>query len=254
MKILIADDDRSVRLAVAEILQAEGYACCHAEDGVEVLIKLGAEQPDMLILDIMMPGMNGFDVCSAIREKEEYRKMPILMLSAKGDFVDKSVGFRFGANDYLVKPFEPAELCAHVRALLKRSKVEKDTSADIELSKVPKSGGNNGEGTERDTSIIRCGDLEIFLNRYEVRLKGKKVPMTGKEFEILSFLASSPDDVFTREEILSFLWGRDSLQKDLTTVTVFVRKIREKIEEDPSNPKYIQTVWRVGYKFCKGPW
>jgi DNA-binding response OmpR family regulator len=238
MKILIADDDKSVRTGVAQVLQAEGYACCYASDGLDVLAKLPAEKPDLLILDIMMPGMNGFDVCSTIREKEETRDLPVLMLSAKGDFVDKSVGFRFGASDYLVKPFEAEELCMHVRALLKNAKTARKEER-------PASGGPEAEG------VIRAGDLEIYLNRYEVRRRGEKIPLTSKEFEILSFMASAPGDVFTREEILSFLWGQDSLQKDLTTVTVFIRKIREKIEDDPSNPRYIQTVWRVGYKFCR---
>ncbi len=252
MKILIADDDKSVRTGVAQILQGEGYTCCYASDGLEVLGKVDAEKPDLLILDIMMPGMNGFDACNKLREREKKsgKHLPILMLSAKGDFVDKSVGFHFGADDYLVKPFEAEELCVHIRALLKNAVPQSDGQ--------PGTGGTGGAGSAQgneqkpatDKDVIRAGDLEIFLNRYEVRRGGELIPLTGKEFEILSFMASSPGDVFTREEILSFLWGADSLQKDLTTVTVFIRKIREKIEEDPSNPQYIQTVWRVGYKFC----
>lgn len=237
MKILIADDDKSVRTGVAQILQGEGYLCCYASDGLDVLAKTEAEKPDLLILDIMMPGMNGFDVCSLIREKEGGEHLPILMLSAKGDFVDKSVGFRFGADDYLVKPFEAEELCVHVRALLKKfSGGVSEKTAEVK----PEEAG----------PVIRAGDLEIYLNRYEVRRAGELIPLTSKEFEVLSFMASSPGDVFTREEILSFLWGADSLHKDLTTVTVFIRKIREKIEEDPANPKHVLTVWRVGYKFC----
>lgn len=244
MKIMIADDDTSVRTGIGQILEEEGYLCCYAGDGLDVLAKIGAEKPDLLILDVMMPGINGFDVCQQLRTRGEL--LPIIMLSAKGDFVDKSVGMRCGADDYMVKPFDAAELCMHIRANLSK----KRTSREFELWLKPERTGMMRMPQSGEQDMIEVGDLRIYLNRYEAFLRGKKVNLTGKEFEILAFMASHPGEVFTREQILNFLWGEDN-SKDLNTVTVFIRKIREKIEDDPPKPRYILTVWRVGYKFCQ---
>ncbi len=243
-KIMIADDDSSVRLGIGQILEAEGYRCCYADDGLDVLAKVGVEKPDLLILDVMMPGVNGFDVCQQLRTKGEL--LPIMMLSAKGDFVDKSVGMRCGADDYMVKPFDPEELCTHVKANLSK----KRTTKEFELWLKPERTSRARMAQNAHEDVIKIGDLEIYLNRYEAFKRGEKVNLTGKEFEIVAFMASHPGEVFTREQILNFLWDEGN-SKDLNTVTVFIRKIREKIEDDPPRPRYIQTVWRVGYKFCK---
>ena len=192
---------------------------------------LASEHPDLLLLDVMMPGMNGFDVCMKIREQG--RRIPIIFLSAKGDIVDKSIGFKAGGDDYVVKPFSPDELLLRIEAHLRRHK------SDLAFAKAVSREGSN-----------KTGDLEIFFNRYEVRLRGEPVDLTAKEFEILALLASSPGQVFTRNQIYEHIWGRDS-SVDENSITVFMRKIREKIEDNPSQPKYLLTVWRVGYKFAE---
>ena len=157
-----------------------------------------------------------------------------MFLSAKGDIVDKSIGFKMGADDYLVKPFQPEELSLRVRAHLRR----KGSSGEEERTPAPKKHRS-----------YQVGDLELMFGRYEVRLKGKPVSLSSREFELLELLASDPGSVFTRDQIMEHVWG-DKDATDPNSVTVFVRKIREKIEEDPSKPRYLITVWRVGYKIA----
>jgi two-component system response regulator VicR len=229
MKIMLADDDESIRMVVEHIVKQDGFDFCFACDGAEALEIFLTEQPDLLILDVMMPGINGFDVCADLRKQGN--NIPIIFLSAKGDIVDKSVGFKLGADDYLVKPFSSLELSLRIEALLRRCNPEQEEN-------IPES-----------KEIIKTGDLEIYLNLYEVKLSGKHVDLTAKEFEILSYMAQCPRKIFTRKQLLDHIWGEDNYI-DLNSITVFVRRIREKIEEDPSKPKYLQTVWRVGYKFC----
>ena len=215
MNIMLADDDEGLRQVIERIVVEDGYDFCCAGTGSEALALYEAEHPDLVILDVMMPELNGFDVCSELRKRGS--KVPVLFLSAKGDIVDKSVGFKTGADDYLVKPFSPVELSLRIGAL--------------------------------PASRIAIGDVEVLLDSYEVRVRGKAVDLTSKEFEIVALLASSPGKVFTREQILEHIWGQSS-DTDLRSITVFVRKIREKIEDNPSTPRYLLTVWRVGYKFC----
>lgn len=210
---------------------AEPYKVMLIDDDKSVHGMLDEEHPDLLLLDVMMPGMNGFDVCTKIREQG--RRIPIIFLSAKGDIVDKSLGFKAGGDDYVVKPFSPDELLLRIEAHLRRHK------SDLAFAKAVSREGSN-----------KTGDLEIFFNRYEVRLRGEPVELTAKEFEILALLASSPGQVFTRNQIYEHIWGRDS-SVDKNSITVFMRKIREKIEDNPSQPKYLLTVWRVGYKFAE---
>ena len=195
---------------------------------MRVFSMLEKERPDLLILDVMLPGINGFDLCREIREARY--QMPIIFLSAKGDIVDKSIGFRAGADDYLVKPFAPQELSLRVEALFRRFRKETE------------------ENCLERKDVARFGELEIFFNRYEARIQVKKVDLTSKEFEILAYMASHPGQVFTRQQILEHIWGKEN-ENDINTITVFIRKIREKIEPNPAKPRYIQTVWRVGYKF-----
>lgn len=231
MKILLIDDDTSIQSLLERVLTAEGYEFVGALSGTEGLALLETEKPDLLLLDIMLPGTNGFDLCSRIRE--EGRRIPIIMLSAKGDIVDKSIGFKAGCDDYVVKPFNSDELLLRIEANIRRHK------EDLQFIKPVNKGGS-----------VKTGDLEIFFDHYEAQLKGEKLNLTSKEFEILALLATHPGKVFTRAQIYENIWGTAS---DITedSITVFIRRIREKIEVNPSEPVYLLTVWRVGYKFAE---
>lgn len=230
-KVMLIDDDESLHVLMRRIVEDAGYAFCASFDGEEGLTLLADEKPDLLLLDVMMPGMNGFEVCRRMRE--DGRRIPIIFLSAKGDIVDKSIGFKAGGDDYVVKPFSPDELLLRIEAHLRRHK------DDLAFAKAV-----NREGS------ATTGDLEVFFNQYEARLHGRKVDLTAKEFEILALLAANPGQVFTRAQIFEHIWGVDS-EVDESSITVFMRKIREKIEENPSQPQYLLTVWRVGYKFAE---
>lgn len=232
MKIMAADDEENILLMIKHIVLKDGYEFCSVSSGEAVLAQMEVEKPDLVILDVMMPGLNGFQVCEQIRKRK--KKIPIIFLSAKGDIVDKSIGFNAGGDDYIVKPFDPLELSLRIGALIRRVHGEED----METSYL-----------EREGSAV-FDDLEFFFNRYEVKRRGVNVGLTSKEFEILALLASHAGQVFTRQQILEHIWGDDS-GADSNSVAVFIRKIREKIEEDPAKPKYLLTVWRVGYKFYK---
>lgn len=232
-KVMLIDDEEELHEAVASLLVAHGLEYVGARTGAEGLQRLEQEQPDLLLLDVMLPGMNGFDVCKRIRE--EGNRIPIIFLSAKCDIVDKSVGFGAGGDDYVTKPFDATELMLRIDANIRRHKDALDFA-----------GSRNREGT------ARIGDLEVRFGEYEVLVKGKSVPLTTKEFEILAFLAAHPGKVFTRGQIQEYVWGESNADcKPTNNVTVFVRKIREKIEENPSEPKYLLTVQRVGYKMAE---
>ena len=230
-KIMLIDDDESLHVLIRRIAGEAGYGFCSAFDGESGLAGIAAEKPDLLLLDVMMPGMNGFDVC--LRMREEGRRIPIIFLSAKGDIVDKSIGFKAGGDDYVVKPFSADELMLRIEAHLRRHR------DDLSFAKAVSREGSN-----------RTGDLEILFNQYEVRLRGLQVDLTAKEFEILALLAANPGQVFTRGQIYEHIWGSES-EVDESSITVFMRKIREKVEDNPSQPKYLLTVWRVGYKFAE---
>ena len=230
-KVMLIDDDRSLHAYMRRIMREAGYEFCGATDGLSGLDMLAAEKPDVLLLDVMMPGMNGFEVCRTLRE--EGRRIPVIFLSAKGDIVDKSIGFNAGGDDYVVKPFSSDELLLRVQAHLRRHR------DDLAFAKA----------VSREGSRV-TGDLEICFNQYEAYLRGVPVNLTAKEFEILALLAANPGQVFTRAQIYEHIWGEDS-SVDESTITVFMRKIREKIEDNPSQPKYLLTVWRVGYKFAE---
>lgn len=231
-KVMLIDDEDNLQQAIEQLLTANGYAYVgakNAEEGMEVLAR---EKPDLLLLDVMLPGTNGFDLCACIRQ--EGRRIPIIFLSAKCDIVDKSIGFRAGGDDYVTKPFDSTELLLRIEANIRR---HKDT---IDFAR-----SHNREG------VARIGDLEVRFGEYEVRVKGKPVQLTTKEFEIVAFLAAHPGKVFTRGQIQEYIWGEsDEGCKPTNNITVFVRKIREKIEENPSEPKYLLTVQRVGYKMA----
>lgn len=226
MKIMLVDDERSIQKAVEYIVRENGYQFCYVDNGLEALEVFAGESPDLLILDVMLPGLDGFAVCEKIRS---FSDVPIIFLSAKGDIVDKGIGFKMGGDDYLVKPFSSMELDFRIKALLRRPHRLEDEP-------------NNSD------EVLKIGDLELRLNEYEVYSGGEKVELTAKEFEVLAFLAKNRGQVFTREQLLDRIWGLD-FEGDTNTVTVFIRRIREKIEADPAKPQHILTVWGVGYKF-----
>lgn len=229
MKVLVADDDRSLRHALVAMLERASYQVVCAEDGECALRLFNEECPDAVILDIMMPKLDGFQVCERIRQHDA--STPILVLSAKGDFVDKRLGFSFGVNEYLTKPFSESELLMRLKNILVVSQA---------LPRTPLADASGSRS-------LFDGDLLIDLRRCEVRVRGSAVSLTIKEFQILTLLSGQPGKVFSREEIARQVWG---LEYDPQTVgvPVHIRHIREKIEDDPSNPRFLQTAWRFGYR------
>lgn len=226
-KILVVDDEASIVTMLAYNLKKEGYDVVTAEDGEVALEKFESENPDLLLLDIMMPKMDGYEVCRKIREKSN---VPIIMLTARADEVDKVVGLEMGADDYVTKPFGNRELIARVKANLRRS-----DSAPVT---------NN----EKDGNNQVYGDLNIDFDRYEVTKRGEVINLTLREFELLTFLATQTPTIFTRENLLEKVWGYEYFG-DVRAVDVTIRRLREKIEDDPSKPKYIVTKRGVGYYF-----
>ena len=230
-KVMLIDDEESLHTAIRELLVDNGYEYCGAMNGEDGLEALAVEKPDLLLLDVMLPGINGFDLCRKIREQG--RRIPIIFISAKNDIVDKSIGFKAGGDDYVTKPFHATELLLRIEAHIRR---HKDT---IDFAHCC-----NREG------VASIGDLEVHFDEYQVFIKGKPVQLTTKEFEIVAFLATNPGKVFTRGQIQEYIWGKGETDLKTNSITVFVRKIREKIEENPSEPKYLLTVQRVGYKMA----
>lgn len=223
--ILLVDDDKSIRSAARMLLEGEGYDYLEAASGAEGLAVFQRLHPDLIILDVMMEGMNGYDVCARIREAD--KRVPVLFLTARGDIVDKGMGFQVGGDDYLVKPFISQELLYRVRALLRRASV--------------------GAEPRKQPMTIVFEDLSIDVKRRRVSIGDRPVELTPKEFHVLQILASSPGEVFTRERLIEDVWGPEFVGES-TSLAVIIRRIREKIEDDPSLPHYLQTVWHVGYR------
>ncbi len=226
-KILIVDDEKPISDIIKFNLSKEGYEIDTAFDGDEALKKVYQFQPDLVLLDVMLPKLDGFQVCRKIRESFN---MPIIMLTAKEEEVDKVLGFELGADDYITKPFGMRELIARVKANIRR----------VELVDVD-SGGSN---------IIAAGKLHIDLDRYEVKKENEVIELTLREFELLKFLATQSNQIFTREQLLKDVWGYEYFG-DIRTVDVTVRRLREKVEDDSSEPTYIMTKRGVGYYFKK---
>ncbi len=222
-KILVVDDDRNICEVLKMYLTNEGFEVASANDGVEAMEAFRVFLPDLVLLDIMMPRKDGWAVCREIREQSA---TPIIMLSAKGEVFDKVLGLELGADDFVVKPFDNKEILARVKAVLRRCK-KKDESGDGE--------------------VIRFDNLEISLQKYELKLAGKTVDVPPKELELLFFLASNYNRVFTRDQLLDKVWGFDYLG-DSRTVDVHVKRLREKLE-GVSDKWVLKTVWGVGYKF-----
>ncbi|OXM83563.1 response regulator transcription factor [Paenibacillus rigui] len=229
IRILVSDDDLEIRDVIRIYLQNEGFCVYEAEDGIQALEWLSKETMDLIILDIMMPNMDGIKTCFQIRAMSN---IPIIMLSAKGEDIDKIMGLTTGADDYVAKPFNPLELVARVKAQLRRQSF---TDA-LQAGKVAPADG-----------IFEVDDLIIDTNRHLVTVSGKGVSLTPIEFAILKLLAGRRGQVFNVEQIYRNVWKEDKFLSD-NTVMVHVRNIREKIEDNPREPRYIKTVWGVGYK------
>ena len=225
-KILIADDDENIANLISLYLTKECYETRIEHDGQSALDAFKEYAPNLILLDIMLPGLDGYEVCREIRRES---KVPIIMLSAKTEVFDKVLGLELGADDYIIKPFDSKELVARVKAVLRRY-----TEAPAPVEKKP------------DEKRVEYKDLIINLSNYEVIYKGKPVEMTPREIELLYFLASSPNQVFTREQLLDHIWGYE-YAGDTRTVDVHIKRIREKIAD--TDQWSIGTVWSVGYRF-----
>lgn len=222
-RILIVEDELDLANIIKDYLEKELYEveiCSQGDEAIEIFDKF---KPSLVILDLMLPGMNGYEICQNIRIKST---IPILILSAKIDEFDKVKGLNLGADDYITKPFRPRELLARVNAQLRRSQVF------------------NKENLE----IIDLENIRIYTKEYKVEKDGRDLDLSRNEFELLIFLSENPRQVFSREQLYDRIWGFDSYG-DLNTVTVTINRLRQKIEDNPKNPKYILTVWGVGYKF-----
>jgi DNA-binding response OmpR family regulator len=222
-RILIVDDEESIVKGIKYTLELDGFSVDTAYDGEEALKKLSMNIYNLIILDIMLPNIDGLTLLRMIREKSA---IPVIMLTAKCEDEDKVVGFEFGADDYLTKPFNILELRARIKALLRRT-----------YSLVPSKG-----------EIINSGDLKIDVAQRKVTVNDKPVDLTSKEFDILLRLVTNPDKVYNRENLMEIIWGYD-YYGDSRTVDVHVRRLREKIEKDPGEPQYILTKWGVGYYY-----
>lgn len=228
MKVLLADDESSLCVALEMMLKDAGYEVCCAHDGIEAIAVFRAQKPDVVVLDVMMPRLDGFECCERLRQIDS--TVPILMLSAKSDIVDKKVGFKAGADDYLTKPFNEEELLLRLEALLRRrAKAEGST------------------GLSDNTVVIQIGDMVIDGGRKEIAVGGNTVLLTPKEFQIIAHMAKHPGYVFSREDLIRDIWGEEHMGEAIS-IPVYVRRIREKIEDDPSSPRYLQTAWRHGYR------
>ncbi|MFE1514340.1 MtrAB system response regulator MtrA [Corynebacterium bovis] len=218
-KILVVDDDPAISEMLTIVLQGEGFETVVVGDGAEAVEAARREDPDLILLDLMLPGMSGIDVCRTIREDST---VPIVMLTARTDTVDVVLGLESGADDYVHKPFKPKELVARVRARLRRSPEDRDEPLEL-------------------------GDLVIDIPGHQVTRNGQEIPLTPIEFDLLVALASRPREVFTREELLERVWGYRK-SSDTRLVNVHIQRLRSKVEKDPDDPKIIQTIRGVGYK------
>jgi DNA-binding response OmpR family regulator len=221
--VLIVDDEPIVREVVASYLEREGYRTLEAGDGHAARDVIEREQPALVILDVMLPGVDGLELCRWVRARSD---VPVILLTARGEETDRIVGLELGADDYVTKPFSPRELAARVRTVLRR--------AAPSVSRAER---------------LTFDELELDAQTREVRKRGELLRLTAREFDLLWFLASHPRQVFSRDLLMDRVWGY-AAALDTGTVTVHVRRLREKIEDDPSRPRFLETVWGVGYRFA----
>ena len=223
-RVLVVEDDATVAEVVVRYLEREGFEVEWVADGREALERAEKALPDLVVLDLMLPGLDGLEVCRRLRG---LAPIPVIMLTARGEESDRVLGLELGADDYVSKPFSPRELTARVKSVLRR--------AQGPLSQIDMPG------------VVNVGDLEVDLGAREARRGGQPITLTAREFELLAFLIRHPRRAFRREELLEHVWGYT--YGDTSTVTVHIRRLREKIEPEPSAPTMIQTVWGVGYRF-----
>ncbi|MDD6039268.1 MAG: response regulator transcription factor [bacterium] len=222
-KVLVVDDEKLIVKGIRFSLEQDGMEVECAYDGAEALELATNNQYDMILLDLMLPKMDGFEVCQRIRE---FSNVPIVMLTAKGDDMDKILGLEYGADDYITKPFNILEVKARIKAIMRRTGTK--------------------EAAQTKTAIIENGDLKLDTDSRRLFILGREVNLTAKEFELLELFVTNQNKVFSREKLLSLVWGAD-YPGDVRTVDVHVRRLREKIETNPSEPKYVHTKWGVGY-------
>ena len=226
MKILVVDDEKLLVKGIRFNLENEGYDVITGSDGMEAVELAGSENPDLIVLDLMMPRLDGLEACGKIRE---FSDVPIIMLTAKADDMDKLMGFEHGADDYLTKPFNILELKARIKALLRRSK-----------------SGRRQE--EKPDSKLVCEHITLDRDARDAFNDGKLVDLTAKEFDLMELLMRNPNRVYTGEALLNAIWGYDT-SSDIRTVDVHIRRLREKLERSPAAPEHIMTKWGVGYYF-----
>lgn len=224
-RILLVDDEPLIVKGLKFALESDGYETDSAGDGEQALEKIQNGNFDLILLDVMLPKMSGIEVCQAVREKSD---VPIIMLTAKGEDMDKILGLEYGADDYMTKPFNILEVKARIKTILRRA----------------------GAGKEAPKMEITAGDITININTRSVISHGEPVNLTVKEFDLLNLFMSNIDKIYSRDELLETIWGFDYIG-DFRTVDVHIRRLREKIEKDPANPKHIMTKWGVGYYFAE---
>ena len=224
-RVLIVDDEPNIREVVGLYLRRDGHDVVSASDGEEALDLFRRSKPDLVVLDLMLPRLSGLEVC---RRMQAQRRVPLIMLTARGEEEERIVGLSLGADDYIVKPFSPRELAARVTAVLRRT--------------------GESPAEDADQKVLAFDGLRIDPNTREVLVRGEPATLTAREFDLLHHLAASPGRVYTRDHLMEVVWGY-AFSIDTSTVTVHVRRLREKVEPDPAHPRYLQTVWGVGYKF-----
>lgn len=224
-KVLVVDDEKLIVKGIRFSLEQDGMEVDCAYDGEEALEKVKAKTYDIVLLDVMLPKLTGFEVCQQIRE---FSSVPVVMLTAKGDDMDKILGLEYGADDYITKPFNILEVKARIKAIMRRT-TPKDNKQD-------------------KNQVIQAGNLVLDCESRRVSVDGKEINLTAKEFDVLELLVQNPQKVYSRENLLNIVWGYEYLG-DVRTVDVHIRRLREKIETNPSEPKYVHTKWGVGYYF-----
>ncbi|MGW5723955.1 response regulator transcription factor [Amycolatopsis sp. NPDC003865] len=222
-RVLVVDDDETVRDVVRRYLEVAGFTVDQAGDGADGLAKFAAHEPDLVVLDVMMPGINGLEVCKRLRQVSQ---VPIVMLTALGEEENRIAGLQLGADDYVTKPFSPKELALRVASVLRRARMPRPEPAAAELTD---------------------GDLRLQMTARTATLAGRELPLTSREFDLLAFFLAHPGVAYSRADLLEKVWGWDF--GDQSTVTVHVRRLREKIERDPAKPARVATVWGVGYRY-----
>ena len=226
MKILLVDDEASIERRVSRMITDAGYEFAYAENGFDALAAIEREKPDLVIMDVMMPKMDGFTTCREMRSRGF--DAPVIFLSAKGDIVDKGVGFSAGGDDYMVKPFDPRELLMHIEAQLRRAHMASHASPAPD-------------------EVLHVGRFTLDVGRFRVTKGDARLALTPKEFKIFHALASNPGLVLSKEQLVEAAWGKEFVG-ETSSITVFIKKLREKVEDDPSDPRVIQTVWGIGYR------